>query len=122
MDTSFQSLSDAFDDVKSLVGEINVATREQQSAVSHISNSVAEIAGTAATTDSESSSLASGAEQLSSSTNLMRAQLGRFKLRSNNAAMAEAMADFDLSQLSPEMAAQVQKMLEDENLMKYAAE
>ncbi|CUH83371.1 methyl-accepting chemotaxis protein [Thalassovita mediterranea] len=122
MDTSFQSLSDAFDDVKSLVGEINVATREQQSAVSHISNSVAEIAGTAATTDSESSSLASGAEQLSSSTNLMRAQLGRFKLRSNNAAMAEAMADFDLSQLSPEMAAQVQKMLEDENLTKYAAE
>lgn len=122
MDRSFRSLSDAFDDVQSLVSEINVATREQQAAVSHISNSVGEIATTAATTDTESSSLAAGAEQLSSSTSMMRAQLGRFKLRNAGGSMAAAMADFDLSTLTPEMAAQVQKMLEDENLTKYAAE
>ncbi len=122
MDTAFRSLSDAFDDVQSLVNEINVATREQQSAVSHISNSVGEIATNAATTDTESSSLAAGAEELSSSTSMMRAQLGRFKLRDTGSPMAAAMADFDLSSLSPEMAAQVQKMLEDENLTKYAAE
>ncbi|MEC7963421.1 MAG: hypothetical protein VX201_09125, partial [Pseudomonadota bacterium] len=99
-----------------------VATREQQSAVSHISNSVGQIATTAATTDTESSSLAAGAEELSSSTSMMRAQLGRFKLRDTGSPMAATMADFDLSSLSPEMAAQVQKMLEDENLTKYAAE
>jgi len=122
MDTAFRSLSDAFDDVQELVGEINVATREQQAAVSHISNSVGEIASTASTTDTESSSLAAGAEELSSSTSMMRAQLGRFKLRETGGSMAAAMADFDLSSLSPEMAAQVQKMLEDENHNKYAAE
>jgi methyl-accepting chemotaxis protein len=122
MDTAFRSLSDSFDDVKSLVGEINVATREQQAAVGHISNSVSEIAGTAATTDSESSSLATGADQLASSTSLMRAQLGRFKLRDTQADMSGALADFDLSTLRPEMAAQVQRMLDDDTLNKYVGE
>ncbi|MFY0680238.1 MAG: methyl-accepting chemotaxis protein [Thalassovita sp.] len=121
MDSSFNELSDAFDEVQVLVGEINAATKEQQAAVAHISSAVSEIAGGASTADVESTSLATGAEQLSENANQMRHRLGRFKLR-ERAQGASFQGMPDLASLPPEMAAEIEKLITHNGPKGYAAE
>lgn len=121
MDTSFNELSDAFDEVQVLVGEINAATKEQQAAVAHISSAVSEIAGVASTSDIESTSLVAGAKQLSVGSDQMRSYLGRFKVREQP--KSTSFAGFpDLSDLPPEVAAEIEKMITHSGPKGYAAE
>ena len=96
MDSAFKELSEAFGEVQSLVSEINQATQEQIGAIAHINLAVGEISTSAANTDTESTSLAASAEELSSSANHMLSQLARFKLRASTSMAARpGMPDLD---------------------------
>ncbi|WP_233487573.1 methyl-accepting chemotaxis protein [Thalassovita gelatinovora] len=109
MDTAFKELSEAFGNVQTLVSEINQATQEQTSAIAHINLAVGEISTSAASTDTESTSLAASAEELSSSANHMLSQLARFKLRATGTSNLRGMPDLD--NLPPEIAAKFKAYL-----------
>ncbi len=108
MDASLQALSESFEEVQSLVSEISKATEEQSSAIAHINIAVSEISSSAGTADNESTSLAAGAEELSSSANHMLSQLARFKLRAQGTAPSGMP---DLNKLTPEVLKQFQAYL-----------
>ncbi|MDX1780247.1 MAG: methyl-accepting chemotaxis protein [Thalassovita sp.] len=123
MDRSFQDLSAAFSEVQELVTEISKATEEQSAAIAHINQAVTEISSSAMTADNESSSLAAGAEELSSSANHMLSQLGRFKLREHGSKSTATQSQPDLANLPPEVVEQFKAYLaKTPTANKFAAE
>ncbi|PWK60383.1 methyl-accepting chemotaxis protein [Roseicyclus mahoneyensis] len=105
---AFSRIADEISDVKSVVEEIDRASEEQARGVAQISQAIAEIAKTTLSSSQQADELAATAAQMSAATQQMRGQVNRFQLR--KAAPADTRM-LSLDQLSPEVLAQLQRLM-----------
>ena len=94
--------------VRDLVAEITAASDEQSRGVTNITEAMEDIAQGTESSNHQASSLAAAATEMSRQTEVLRSELGRFRL----AETSSAGGDFDLSSLSPEMVAKLMSMLQ----------
>ena len=105
---AFSRITDEIGDVKAIVEEIDRASEEQARGVAQISQAIAEIAKTTLSSSQQADELAATAAQMNAATQQMRGQVSRFSLRKAAAADTRMMS---LDQLSPELMAQLQRMM-----------
>lgn len=104
---SFTRISADIQEVQTLVRDIAVASSEQARGVTQINEAIGEVAKAALATSQQADELAAGAAQMQSATEIMRRDFDRFKLRKTAAPKA---AGFSLSDMTPEMMAQLRAM------------
>ncbi|PRY86456.1 methyl-accepting chemotaxis protein [Donghicola tyrosinivorans] len=105
---AFSQIAGDIQKVRDIVSEIDRASGEQSRGVAQINDAIGEIAKAALATSQQAEELAATSAQMTSATTQMRNEIGRFKLRASTAAM-NGMPD--LTNLSPEMLAQINKMM-----------
>ncbi|WP_228028610.1 methyl-accepting chemotaxis protein [Donghicola mangrovi] len=105
---AFSQIAGDIQKVRDIVSEIDQASGEQSRGVAQINDAIGEIAKAALATSQQAEELASTSSQMTSSTTQMRNEMGRFKLRK---VKKTAGGMPDLSKLSPEMLAQITKMM-----------
>lgn len=106
---AFSQIAGDIQKVRDIVSEIDQASGEQSRGVAQINDAIGEIAKAALATSQQAEELASTSSQMTSATTQMRNEIGRFKLRDSNRKSSAGMPD--LSNLSPEMMAQITKMM-----------
>jgi methyl-accepting chemotaxis protein len=94
--------------VRDLVAEITAASDEQSRGVTNITEAMEDIAQGTESSNHQASSLAAAATEMSRQTEVLRSELGRFRLKPASTGKA------DLSELSPEMVAKLMAMLKSE--------
>ena len=107
---AFTRIAGEVNQVRDIVEAIDRASEEQARGVAQISQAITEIAKTTLATSKQADSLAATSAQMNSATEQMNAEIRRFKLRSRTATAAPAQIT-DLSQLPPELMAQLQRMM-----------
>ena len=105
---AFSQIAGDIQKVRDIVSEIDQASGEQSRGVAQINDAIGEIAKAALATSQQAEELASTSSQMTSATTQMRNEIGRFKLRETQKTMGGMP---DLSNLSPEMMAQITKMM-----------
>ncbi len=105
---AFSQIAGDIQKVRNIVSEIDQASGEQSRGVAQINDAIGEIAKAALATSQQAEELASTSSQMTSATTQMRNEIGRFKLREHKKGAAGMP---DLSNLSPEMMAQITKMM-----------
>ena len=105
---AFTKINSEILQVKQIVEAIDEASSEQSRGVAQISQAIGEIAKTTLATSQQADELAATASQMSSSMNQMNEEIKRFKIKPRRNGGA-GMPNFD--QMSPEMLAQIQKMM-----------
>ena len=104
---SFVSLAGDIDKVTTLVSEISKSSDEQSRGVAQINIAIGEVAKTALSTSQQAEQLAAVVAQMLASTEVMAAEVGRFRLR--KAPPNSAVPSLD--QLPPEVLFQLQQMV-----------
>lgn len=104
---SFVSLAGDINKVTTLVSEISKSSDEQSRGVAQINIAIGEVAKTALSTSQQAEQLAAVVAQMLASTDVMAAEVGRFRLR--KAAPKAAVPSLD--QLPPEVLLQLQQMV-----------
>ncbi|MEN6462284.1 MAG: methyl-accepting chemotaxis protein [Syntrophomonas sp.] len=94
--------------VATLVGEINVASNEQATAIAQIDNGVEQVSQVVQTNASTAEESASASEELSSQANLLKEQVTKFTLKKRDMSAA-----INLQSLSPEMLELLEEMLQN---------
>jgi methyl-accepting chemotaxis protein len=107
---AFTGISEQINQVKQIVEEIERASAEQSRGVAQISLAMGEIAKTALDTSQQADELAAAAAQMNAATDQMKAQVGRFKLRKADVALPSNI----MQQMTPEMLAQIQRMMQSQ--------
>lgn len=105
---AFSQIAGDIQKVRDIVSEIDRASGEQSRGVAQINDAIGEIAKAALATSQQAEELAATSAQMTSATTQMRNEIGRFKLRASTAPMGGMP---DLTNLSPEMLAQINKMM-----------
>jgi len=82
---AFDRISHDIAEVETLVGSIASSGDEQSRAVAQITTAIGEVANAATQTSNQAEQLASGAAELQTSSEAMRAAIGRFKLKASTA-------------------------------------
>jgi len=84
---AFDRISHDIAEVESLVGSIASSGDEQSRAVAQITTAIGEVANAATATSNQAEQLASGAAELQTSSEAMRAAIGRFRLKASTASV-----------------------------------
>jgi methyl-accepting chemotaxis protein len=105
---AFSKISAEIDQVKGIVESIDRASEEQSRGVAQISQAIAEIAKTSLATSQQADELASTSSQMHSTAQQMTTEIQRFKLRASG---PNPMSYMTADQLTPEMMAQLQRMM-----------
>jgi methyl-accepting chemotaxis protein len=105
---AFTRIAGEVQQVKEVVEAIDRASEEQARGVAQISQAITEIAKTTLSTSKQADSLAATSAQMNAATQQMSAEISRYKLRKTATAAAQIT---DLSQLPPELLAQIQRMM-----------
>jgi methyl-accepting chemotaxis protein len=106
---AFTTIAGDIEKVRSFMREISVASDEQARGVAQINTAMSEAAKTALATSQQADEVAASAAEILTATDRMRGALSRFQLRPADYSRGNGLPD--LSNLSPEMLAQVQAML-----------
>ena len=110
---AFTRIAEDIEKVQVLVKDIAVASEEQSRGVTQINEAIGEVAKAALATSQQADELASSTAQMQSATETMQADFARFRLRPVRSTTA---APISLDTLSPEMLAQLRRMIESEDL------
>lgn len=104
---AFTGIAEQITRVKEIVEEIDRSSAEQSRGVAQISLAMSEISKTALETSQQADELAAGSAEMSAATEQMRSEIRRYSLRKT----ASALPIGALDNISPELMAQIQRML-----------
>lgn len=105
---AFSKIAGDVKQVQTLVKDIAVASEEQARGVTQINVAIGEVAKSALATSQQADELAASAAEMQSATETMQKDFSRFRLRPVSAPKTSAIA---LDSLSPDMLAQLRRML-----------